>query len=173
MLPKLSFVLGGAASGKSAFAEGLVVQTGAPKVYVATAEIYDDEMRAKVDAHLEMRGETWRTIEAPRDLTPALESVRSDEVVLLDCATMWLSNQVMAESDLVEETDRLLAAINNCAGRVVVVSNEVGMGIVPDNALARRFRDKQGKLNQRIAAEADLAVFVIAGLPTILKGQLR
>ncbi|UZD90116.1 bifunctional adenosylcobinamide kinase/adenosylcobinamide-phosphate guanylyltransferase [Cognatishimia activa] len=173
MLPKLSFVLGGAASGKSAFAEGLVVQTGAPKVYVATAEIYDDEMRAKVDAHLEMRGETWRTIEAPQDLTPALESVRSDEVVLLDCATMWLSNQVMAESDLVEETDRLLAAINNCAGRVVVVSNEVGMGIVPDNALARRFRDKQGKLNQRIAAEADLAVFVIAGLPTFLKGQLR
>lgn len=172
MLPKLTFVLGGAASGKSAFAEGLVVQTGAPKVYLATAEIYDNEMRAKVDAHLEMRGESWRTIEAPRDLGPALKSVTRDEVVLLDCATMWLSNHMLAESDIASETMTLVEAIHGCEGRVVIVSNEVGMGIVPDNKLARRFRDLQGKLNQKLAAEADLAVFVVAGLPTILKGQL-
>lgn len=172
MLPKFSFILGGAASGKSAFAEALVVQTGAPKVYLATSEVYDDEMRMKVDAHLKMRGDTWRTIEAPRDLRPALESVGNDEVVLLDCATMWLSNHVMAEGNIEVETDRLIAAIHACAGRVVVVSNEVGMGIVPDNALARRFRNLQGKLNQRLAAEADLAIFVVAGLPTVLKGQL-
>lgn len=172
MLPKLSFVLGGAASGKSAFAEGLVVQTGAPRVYLATSEIYDEEMRAKVDAHLEMRGQNWRTIEAPRALGPALASVTANEVVLLDCATMWLSNHLMSESDLEVETDSLLEAIHGCDGRVVVVSNEVGMGIVPENKLARRFRDLQGKLNQRLAAEADLAVFVVAGLPMVLKGQL-
>lgn len=172
MLPHLTFVLGGAASGKSAFAEALVARTGAAKVYLATAEIYDAEMRAKVDAHLEMRGQNWRTIEAPRDLHRALASVSKDEVVLLDCATMWLSNHMMSESDLGKETEELLAALNDCAGPVVVVSNEVGMGIVPDNALARKFRDAQGKLNQRLAAEADLAVFVVAGLPSVLKGQL-
>lgn len=172
MLPKLSFVLGGAASGKSAFAEGLVVQTGAPRVYLATSEIYDDEMHLKVKAHLAQRGEGWRTIEAPMDLAPALASVSENEVLLLDCATMWLTNQMMAEADLAAEAESLIQQITTCAGRVVVVSNEVGMGIVPDNALARRFRNAQGKLNQRLAAEADLAVFVIAGLPTVLKGQL-
>lgn len=172
MLPKLSFVLGGAASGKSAFAETLVVQTGAPRVYLATSEIYDDEMRQKVKAHLAQRGEGWRTIEAPMDLAPALASVSKNEVLLLDCATMWLTNQMMAEADLEAETEGLIQQITACAGRVVVVSNEVGMGIVPDNALARRFRNAQGKLNQRLASEADLAVFVIAGLPTVLKGQL-
>lgn len=172
MLPKLSFVLGGAASGKSAFAEALVVQTGAPRVYLATSEIYDDETRQKVKAHLAQRGEGWRTIEAPMDLAPALASVSENEVLLLDCATMWLTNQMMAEADLAAEAEGLIQQITACAGRVVVVSNEVGMGIVPDNALARRFRNAQGKLNQRLAAEADLAVFVIAGLPTVLKGQL-
>ena len=172
MLPKFSFVLGGAGSGKSAFAEGLVLQTGAPKVYLATSEIYDDEMRAKVDAHIELRGPSWRTIEAPKDLRPALENVRAEEVILLDCATMWLSNHLMAESDIDAETETLMAALKACLGRVVVVSNEVGMGIVPDNALARRFRNLQGQLNQRLAAEADLAVFIVAGLPTVLKGEL-
>lgn len=172
MLPHLTFVLGGAASGKSAYAETLVARTGAAKVYLATAEVYDAEMRAKVDAHLKMRGQNWRTIEAPRDVHPALASVAKDEVVLLDCATMWLSNHMMSESDLEKETEGLLAALKDCAGPVVVVSNEVGMGIVPDNALARKFRDAQGKLNQRLAAEADLAVFVVAGLSSVLKGQL-
>lgn len=172
MLPKLSFVVGGAASGKSAFAESLVVQTGAPRVYVATAEIYDDEMRAKVAAHLAMRGENWRTIEAPRELGPALASVGKEEVVLLDCATMWLSNHMLSENDIEAETQSLIRDINACKGRVVIVSNEVGMGIVPDNALARDFRNQQGKLNQKLASEADLAVFVVAGLPMVLKGQL-
>ena len=172
MLPKLSFILGGAASGKSAFAEQLVIQTGAPRVYIATAQIFDAEMRAKVDAHLAMRGTDWRTIEAPTDLSDAFASINQDEVVLLDCATMWLSNHLMDEGDIAAATDALLAQLKNCAGRVVVVSNEVGMGIVPDNALARKFRDAQGKLNQQIAAQADLAVFVVAGLPNVLKGQL-
>ena len=88
------------------------------------------------------------------------------------CATMWLSNHMLSESSLEKETEGLLAALKDCAGPVVVVSNEVGMGIVPDNALARKFRDAQGKLNQRLAAESDLVVFVVAGLPSVLKGQL-
>lgn len=172
MLPKLSFILGGASSGKSAFAEGLVKQSGAAKVYLATAEVYDTEMEAKVAAHLAMRGEGWRTIEAPRDLDDALNSVKAEEVLLLDCATMWLSNHMMAESDLAAATEGLVSALKTCKGRVVVVSNEVGMGVVPDNALARKFRDAQGKLNQRLAREADLVVFVVAGLPSVLKGSL-
>ena len=171
-LPKLTFVLGGASSGKSAFAEGLVVATGAPRVYVATSQIYDDEMAAKVRDHVAARGNDWHTIEEPLDMAKALSQVGEDQVVLLDCASMWLTNHIMAEHDLAVETEALIAALAACKGRVVVVSNEVGMGIVPDNALARRFRIAQGKLNQRLAAAADLAVFVIAGLPQVLKGNL-
>ncbi|MEJ5218341.1 bifunctional adenosylcobinamide kinase/adenosylcobinamide-phosphate guanylyltransferase [Cognatishimia sp. D5M38] len=171
-LPKLTFVLGGASSGKSAFAEGLVVATGAPRVYVATSQIYDDEMAAKVRDHVAARGNDWHTIEEPLDMAKALSQVGEDQVVLLDCASMWLTNQMMAEHDLAVETEALIAALAACKGRVIVVSNEVGMGIVPDNALARRFRIAQGKLNQRLAAAADLAVFVIAGLPQVLKGDL-
>lgn len=171
-LPKLTFVLGGASSGKSTFAEGLVVATGAPRVYVATSQIYDDEMAAKVRDHVAARGNDWHTIEEPLDMAKALSQVADDQVVLLDCASMWLTNHMMAEHDLVQETEALIAALAACKGRVVVVSNEVGMGIVPDNALARRFRIAQGKLNQRLAEAADLAVFVIAGLPQVLKGDL-
>lgn len=171
-LPKLTFVLGGASSGKSAFAEGLVVATGAPRVYVATSQIYDDEMAAKVRDHVAARGNDWHTIEEPLDMAKALSQVGEDQVVLLDCASMWLTNHIMAEHDLAVETEALIAALAACKGRVIVVSNEVGMGIVPDNALARRFRIAQGKLSQRLAAAADLAVFVIAGLPQVLKGNL-
>ena len=171
-LPKLTFVLGGASSGKSAFAEGLVVATGAPRVYVATSQIYDDEMAAKVRDHVAARGNDWHTIEEPLDMAKALSQVGEDQVVLLDCASMWLTNHMMAEHDLAVETEALIAALAACKGRVVVVSNEVGMGIVPDNALARRFRIAQGKLNQRLAETADLGVFVIAGLPQVLKGDL-
>ncbi|SHH31955.1 bifunctional adenosylcobinamide kinase/adenosylcobinamide-phosphate guanylyltransferase [Cognatishimia maritima] len=172
MLPKLTFVLGGAASGKSAFAENLIVQTGAPRVYIATAEVYDSEMEAKVQRHKTMRGPNWRSIEAPRDLGPAFTSVSKDEIALLDCATMWLTNHMMGEADIEAQTSDLLHQLATCEGRVVVVSNEVGMGIVPDNAMARRFRDLQGRLNQRLADQSELAVFVVAGQPLVLKGTL-
>ena len=170
MLAKLSLILGGASSGKSAFAETLVVNSGAPRVYVATAQAFDDEMHAKIAAHLAMRGDQWRTIETALGAADALAEVAQDEVVLLDCATMWLSNHLLADSDLELETQSLLLALENCLGRVVVVSNEVGLDVVPDNALARRFRDAQGKLNQQIAARADLVALVVAGLPMTLKG---
>jgi adenosylcobinamide kinase / adenosylcobinamide-phosphate guanylyltransferase len=171
-LPQLSLVIGGARSGKSTFAEGLVSQTGRPRRYLATAEAWDDEMRAKIARHREDRGGDWTTVEAPLDLAPALAEALAGDVVLVDCATLWLTNHLLADHDLPAETDRLIAALSTCVAPVVIVSNETGWGIVPDNALARRFRDAQGRLNQRLAAEAGLVVTVIAGLPLVLKGTL-
>ncbi|MDX5349446.1 MAG: bifunctional adenosylcobinamide kinase/adenosylcobinamide-phosphate guanylyltransferase [Paracoccaceae bacterium] len=171
-LPPLSLVVGGARSGKSAFAEGLLTGSGRPRRYIATAQAWDDEMRDRIARHQADRGAHWTTVEAPLDLSTALASARPDEAVLLDCATLWLTNHLLAEHDLAAETARLLAALAACPAPVVVVSNETGWGIVPDNALARRFRDEQGRLNQRLAAEAALVVTVIAGLPLALKGSL-
>ncbi|THD84885.1 bifunctional adenosylcobinamide kinase/adenosylcobinamide-phosphate guanylyltransferase [Aliigemmobacter aestuarii] len=171
-LPHLSLVLGGARSGKSRFAERLVAASGRGRVYLATAEAWDDEMRDRIAAHRSDRGEGWRTVEAPRDVGAVLRQVAADEVVLLDCATLWLTNVMLAEADLAAETASFLAALSACPAPVVVVSNEVGLSIVPENALARRFRDEQGRLNQRIAETAGLVVGVMAGLPFVLKGQL-
>ncbi|MDZ7709066.1 MAG: bifunctional adenosylcobinamide kinase/adenosylcobinamide-phosphate guanylyltransferase [Roseovarius sp.] len=172
MLTRLTLILGGAASGKSAYAEGLVAQASDARLYLATAEAHDDEMRAKLARHRARRGPEWRTVEAPRHLAPALASARAGEVVLLDCATMWLSNHLLAGSDLADAETALMAALARCAAPVVVVSNEVGLSVVPDNALARRFQAAQGALNQRLAARAGLVVNVIAGLPLVLKGRL-
>ena len=171
-LPALTLVIGGARSGKSRFAEALVRRSGRARVYIATAEAWDDEMRQRILHHVQDRGTDWTTIEAPHDLPAALAQVAQDQVVLLDCATLWLSNRMLAEADLASETAALLDAIRNCPAPVVVVSNEVGWSIVPENALARTFRDAQGRLNQKLAAEADLAVAVMAGLPLVLKGAL-
>lgn len=172
MLPKLSLILGGASSGKSAFAETLVMATPQPRIYVATAQTFDDEMRQKVQKHLVQRGPDWRTIETPVNTADTLRDLPADAIVLLDCATMWLSNQMLAENDLATEQAKLLDALNACPAHVVVVSNEVGLDVVPENALARRFRDAQGALNQALAKQANLAVLVVAGLPMVLKGDL-
>jgi len=172
MLPPLTLIIGGAASGKSAYAEGLVSGAGRQRIYVATAEAHDAEMREKLELHRKRRGPGWRTIEAPRDLRPALGTAWEDDVVLLDCATMWLSNHLLDASDLSEAETALLDALAGCVAPVVVVSNEVGLSVVPDNALARRFRTAQGRLNQTLAARADTVINVIAGLPQILKGSL-
>ncbi len=169
MLPKLSLVLGGAASGKSAYAENLVLETGLAPVYIATAQVFDDEMAQKIARHQQIRGTGWHTIEEPIGVAKALVGVSSDQAVLLDCATLWLSNIILGDHDLAEETATLIAALLACKGPVVVVSNEVGMSIVPDNALSRQFRNAQGALNQAIATEADRVVAVMAGLPMVLK----
>ncbi|WP_170752233.1 bifunctional adenosylcobinamide kinase/adenosylcobinamide-phosphate guanylyltransferase [Ruegeria lacuscaerulensis] len=168
----LTFVIGGAASGKSAFAEQLTVSTEKSRIYLATSQVFDDEMHKKVKSHVKQRGEGWTTIEAPFDLRPALAALTQDQVCLIDCATMWLTNHMMAENDLEQEQALLLDALNTCKAQIVIVSNEVGHGIVPDNALSRRFREAQGRLNIALAAQADLAVQVTAGLPLVLKGQL-
>ncbi len=171
-LPGLSLVVGGARSGKSRLAERLVTGTGRRRHYIATAQAWDDEMRAKIAAHRADRGADWLTHEAPRDLGAVLADVPAGDVVLLDCATLWLTNVVLAEADVTAECAGLLVALAGCKAPVVVVSNEVGWGIVPDNALARAFRNHQGRLNQQIAAEAGLVLGVMAGLPMMLKGAL-
>lgn len=171
-LKSLSLVLGGAASGKSAFAEALVRATGRPRIYIATAQAFDAEMTAKIAAHQRARGPGWRTIEAPLDPGAALGAATSAEVVLLDCATLWLSNLMLADLEPAVAWQGLERALATCPAPVVVVSNEVGLGLVPDTPLGRRFREAQGMLNQRLAALADLAVLVVAGLPLVLKGRL-
>jgi adenosylcobinamide kinase / adenosylcobinamide-phosphate guanylyltransferase len=139
-------VIGGARSGKSSFAERLVTSNQRPRRYIATAQAWDDEMRARIAAHVADRGEDWRTVEAPLDLCAALDDIPPGEAVLVDCATLWLTNHLLAEHDLEAEAAALRAALARCASPVVVVSNEVGWGIVSDNALARAFRDAQGRM---------------------------
>ncbi|WP_420865721.1 bifunctional adenosylcobinamide kinase/adenosylcobinamide-phosphate guanylyltransferase [Ruegeria profundi] len=170
--PDLTFVLGGAASGKSSYAEQLVVSSGKKRSYIATSQVFDDEMRNKVQRHIAQRGGSWTTIEAPFDLAPALSDLTANDICLIDCGTMWLTNHLLAENDLEQAQTKLLHDLRACHAPVVIVSNEVGYGIVPDNAMARRFREAQGRLNIALAAQADLVVQVTVGLPLVLKGHL-
>lgn len=165
----LTLLLGGARSGKSAHAEKLATALPAPWTYIATAQAWDDEMSERIALHRSRRVEGWRTLDAPLDLVAALLSVPDDQPVLIDCLTLWLSNHMLAEHDLEELSAELQAVLASPRGPWFVVSNEVGLSIVPDNALGRRFRDAQGRLNQRVAAAADRVLFMVAGLPMQVK----
>jgi adenosylcobinamide kinase/adenosylcobinamide-phosphate guanylyltransferase len=167
--PQLTLVLGGARSGKSRYAESLVMATPPPWVYVATAQALDPEMAERIAHHRKRRGAGWRTIEEPNDIASVLAA--DEGTILVDCLTLWLSNRMLADADLDAEIAGLETALDGHLWPVVLVSNEVGSGIVPENALARRFTDLQGRLNQRLAARADRVVLVVAGLPLIIKGQ--
>lgn len=163
-------VTGGARSGKSSHAEALVSASGLARVYLATSVAEDGEMRARVARHVEARGPGWETIEEPLDIAGAITTRSAPgTAVLVDCLTLWLSNLMFRDADLPAETDRLAAALQAAGGPVVLVTNEVGSGIVPDNALARRFRDEQGRLNRKIAASVEAVVLVACGLPLVLK----
>jgi adenosylcobinamide kinase/adenosylcobinamide-phosphate guanylyltransferase len=167
---RITLILGGARSGKSRLAERLAEKRDGRLVYVATAEAWDDEMRARIAEHKARRDGRWHNIEAPVAVAEVLQAIPADTgAVLVDCLTLWLSNLMHAGRDIVAETAGLVAALNNTAFPVLLVSNEVGLGIVPDNKLARDFRDAQGRLNQAVAAAADHAVFMAAGLPLVLK----
>ena len=161
-------VLGGARSGKSAYAESLLVR--APLLYVATGQAGDAEMQARIKAHRDRRGPHWITVEEPLDLAGALKRHRAAfSGVLVDCLTLWLSNLMMAERNVEAEIDILCAVIENLPVPLVLVSSEVGMGLVPDSALGRDFRDWQGLINQQVAKVCTKVVFVAAGLPLVLK----
>ncbi len=168
----LTLVLGGARSGKSRYAEGVVAAVAPPWAYVATAQAGDEEMSGRIKAHRERRGADWRTIEAPRDLSAALAAC-GQMPALVDCLTLWLSNLMLADADIEQEMQALETALASRTAPTALVANEVGSGIVPDYPLGRRFRDLQGILNQRIAARADRVVLMVAGLPLAVKGTLE
>jgi adenosylcobinamide kinase/adenosylcobinamide-phosphate guanylyltransferase len=166
---RVTLVLGGARSGKSRFAEGLARGVDGPRTYLATAEAFDEEMRQRITKHREQRaGDGWATVEAPLD--PASVIARAQGLVLLDCVTVWLGNLMHHERDIPAAVGDLAGALRQTAARIIVVSNEVGLSIVPENAMARRFRDEQGFANQRLAEAADEVYFIAAGLPLKLKG---
>ena len=164
-------ILGGARSGKSRRALALAEASGERPVFVATAEAGDDEMRDRIARHQTERGPQWSTLEAPLDLASALEqAAEKGDACIVDCLTLWLSNLMHAERDVQAETRKLCDAIADCPIPLVLVSNEVGMGLVPNTPLGRVFRDEQGRLNQAIAQVCDRVEFVAAGLPITLKG---
>ena len=168
-----TLVLGGAASGKSAYAEELVLRTPGRPVYIATAQAFDGEMTDKIAVHRARRGAVWTNVEEPLDLAGAIARADApDAVLLVDCLTMWLNNLMADDRDVAAETTHLVDIMGDLQGQIVLVANEVGLGIVPDNALARAFRNLHGTLNQAVAGTADRVVFVAAGLPLALKGRL-
>ena len=166
-LRRLTLVLGGTRSGKSAYAEQLIMQRPTPWLYVATGQAFDDEMRARIAVHQARRQAGWKTVEAPVELAEALAA---PGVVLVDCLTLWLSNLMLGEHDVEAAMAGLGRRLDERVEQTVLVSNEVGFGIVPDNALARRFRDAAGVLHQRMAARADTVVLMVAGIPVGVKG---
>jgi adenosylcobinamide kinase/adenosylcobinamide-phosphate guanylyltransferase len=176
-LPPVTLVLGGARSGKSTHAEKLVCGTllGAtahPAVYVATAEPGDVEMATRIVAHRARRGAGWTTIEEPLRLADALQAAAPHgHPVLVDCLTLWLSNLVHAGVDVDQATDELLSTLDGYGPPVVFVSNELGLGLVPETPLGRSFRDSMGRLNMRVAERADRVIFMAAGLPLVMKDR--
>jgi adenosylcobinamide kinase/adenosylcobinamide-phosphate guanylyltransferase len=168
---KSVLVLGGARSGKSSYAEKMAASSGLQLLYLATGRAFDKEMESRIAIHRDRRGSEWQTVEEPLDLIGALTlHVAADRFVLIDCLTLWLTNLMMAERDISTETASLVAMLPNLAGPVVFVSNEVGLGIVPENRMAREFRDHAGFLHQAVAAVADEVYFMAAGLPLKMKG---
>ncbi|MEM1289533.1 MAG: bifunctional adenosylcobinamide kinase/adenosylcobinamide-phosphate guanylyltransferase [Pseudomonadota bacterium] len=167
----LGLIFGGARSGKSARAETLALSRGLTPIYLATAQAGDSEMRERIEVHQTSRADKgWTTIEEQRDIKTILaDQLAADRIILIDCLTLWLTNILLADADIEQEISGLSDALDARKGPVICVSNEVGLGIVPDNALARAFRDHQGRLNQRIAAIATHVEFVAAGLPLTVK----
>ncbi len=167
---KSILVLGGARSGKSVYAESLAENWKGPRVYIATAQALDEEMAVRIKAHRDRRGSDWETVGAVLDLPGALrEAAAEGSFILIDCLTLWLTNVLLAEEDCELAVSEFLEALSDVSGTIVLVSNEVGSGIVPGNELARRFRDAAGDANRRVAQAVDEVVLVTAGLPMTLK----
>ncbi|MEM7225299.1 MAG: bifunctional adenosylcobinamide kinase/adenosylcobinamide-phosphate guanylyltransferase [Pseudomonadota bacterium] len=167
-LPAVTLVLGGVRSGKSAYGEELALSQTGPCLYLATAEAGDQEMAARIARHKARRGARWRTVEEPLELVEALGRAEAG-AVLVDCLTLWLANLLGAGRDPEQEGDKLAAALPGLAAPVIFVSNEVGLGVIPDNKLAREFVDRAGRLHQKLAREAQAVVFMVAGQPLHVK----
>lgn len=167
----IELILGGARSGKSRHAQALAEADAGTLIFVATAEPFDDEMADRVARHRADRGDRWRTVEAPIDLAAAIGGTGADDATLLvDCVTVWLGNLMHHQRDIDAAVDALLNALAAAPGRIIVVANEVGLALVPETPMGRRFRDLAGTLNQRLAACAGRVTLVVAGLPMVLKG---
>ena len=165
-----TLILGGARSGKSALALKYAERDGNQRIFVATAEALDDEMAARIERHRAERDDSWEIVEEPLDLAGAIAQHGGEgRTLLVDCLTLWLSNVEQHGCDMEFETEALIAAIGDAAGHLILVSNEVGLGLVPETPLGRNFRDAQGRLNQRVADACDVVEFVAAGLPIRLK----
>lgn len=167
-LPYLTLVIGGARSGKSRHAEQLMAELSPPWCYVATGQAFDEEMRERIAEHQRRRSGDWRTVEAPIDLPGTLARM-PESPVLVDCLTLWLTNLMLGDHDIPAAISALEIALERRTAPTILVSNEVGMGIVPETPLGRRFRDEAGRLNQRIAAKAGRVLLMVAGIPMVVK----
>jgi len=166
-----TLILGGARSGKSTYALKLGEMHEQHRIFIATAQPLDQEMRERIASHKAVRSNKWETIEAPLDLSDAIASCQNDDAfIVVDCLTLWLSNLMHQDLDVDGEVQRLISSFNSSAASIVFVSNELGLGLVPETPLGRSFRDEQGRLNQLIASECDIVEFIAAGLPLRLKG---
>lgn len=167
---QITLILGGTRSGKSGFAQGLAEKSGKKLVYIATAEAFDDEMTDRIERHQRDRGPEWQTLEESREIADAITAHSSPKaIILIDCLTIWLSNLMLGDADIEAAITKLIDALKFAQGPVILVSNEVGSGIVPENPLGRKFRDEAGRMNQRIAAAASHVSLITAGLSLSLK----
>ena len=168
---QITLVLGGARSGKSRFAQAVAEDEIGKLIYIATAQAFDVEMTARIARHRSDRGPRWLTVEHPTELSATISAHQgAGKTILVDCLTLWLSNLMLGDHDITATVSGLIASLKTASSKVILVSNEVGQGIVPDNELARRFRDEAGWLNQAVAHAATDVWFVTAGLPQRLKG---
>ena len=169
----ITLVLGGASSGKSAWAESYVLEQGKKVGYLATAQAFDAEMKEKIVQHRGRRGDEWTTREEPLNIISCFDAFPAEQPILLDCATLWLSNLMLAEKNIASESSAFIDYLHNYTGKLVIVSNEVGLSVIPHTRIGRDFQKAQGQLNQQLASLADRVVFIVSGLPLPLKGKLE
>jgi len=170
-ISKITFVLGGQRSGKSKYAEQLIEAEGGG-MYLATAQAFDNEMKERIGTHQQRRGDNWTTLEEPIQIAGIItRESKPSRPILIDCLTLWLSNLILEQQDIEAETEKLISALQKSLGPVILVSNEVGQGVIPDNALARQFVDCAGVMNRLVAEVAHRVVWVTAGIPNILKDE--
>ncbi|MEZ5691932.1 MAG: bifunctional adenosylcobinamide kinase/adenosylcobinamide-phosphate guanylyltransferase [Rickettsiales bacterium] len=169
-MPKITFIIGGARSGKSWHAEQIAISRGKKKIYIATAEPIDEEIKNRILLHQKRRGSEWITTESPIELPKQVENLsNSDNLLLIDCLTLWINNLLYNNKNVTRYTNNLIESLKKTQSDVIIVSNEVGIGITPDNQIARQFRDYAGILHQQIAEISNSVILMVAGIPMVIK----